>query len=407
MHYIAPANPQRQLLIPAGLYIATATACTILIFPQSLNHIVLTDLVKTNLKPMQSLLRLQDQVITTLPSDKDKISELSAMAHALRSAHVQGVNALDGQMAMLQLEITRGQIGPRDLARVFEKAKQVGTLSYALASFVVSSPSLPFALQSYHRAYDKVIIDESHKVLYKYPADQSSRTNYRTRKQFDDATKHRHPGTGLDDLVPIVARSTADLRAAADKGLNDAIEWLDVVNHSRWTKVPASAAAITVREANLASLKSALSEFRSSKHFEPLEPYRDLFDDSGNLRPHVRKTLRVSASSVFRCNVFMSTLIAFSAALTELLEMLLEIERANPKARIQLPSAFARMLVKTANIRSGTINPLDMGNGEAEDEDEVSDDASSTETLVEEKHKAKVKKAKTYGKCVSIWQYGG
>ena len=126
-----------MLLIPAGLYIAIAVACTIFIFPQSLSHIVMTDLLKTNLKPIQSILKLQDDVLAVLPSDTTRIAELAGKAKKLRAAHVQGVNALEGQMPMLQLEVTRSQMGAGDLIKVFEKSKEVGSRSFGLATFVV------------------------------------------------------------------------------------------------------------------------------------------------------------------------------------------------------------------------------------------------------------------------------
>lgn len=129
---------QRQLLLPAALYIATGAACTILIFPQSLNHIVLTDLIRSNLQPIQSMVRLQDTVVITSPSDKAKVSELSGKLVGLRAKHVAGVNALEGQLGFLGLEITRGQIGGKDLVEIFKKFKQLGGRAYALSSFMVS-----------------------------------------------------------------------------------------------------------------------------------------------------------------------------------------------------------------------------------------------------------------------------
>lgn len=131
-----------MLIIPAALYIAIAVACTIFIFPQSLNHIVITDLIKTNLAPIKSILKLQDEVVSTKPSDHEEVGKLAGKARGLRMAHVQGVNAVEGQIGLLQLEVTRGQIGAGDLAKIFEKAKELGSRSYGLVSFVVSeSPS--------------------------------------------------------------------------------------------------------------------------------------------------------------------------------------------------------------------------------------------------------------------------
>ena len=124
--------------MPTACFIAIAITGTILIFPQSLNSIVLDSFNETNLKPIQGLLKLQDDVLATVPSDHKKWAELAEKGYALRSAHAKGVNALQGQIGMLQLEMSRGQIGPGDLTKIFNKAKELGTKGYGLASFLVS-----------------------------------------------------------------------------------------------------------------------------------------------------------------------------------------------------------------------------------------------------------------------------
>ena len=217
------------------------------------------------------------------------------------------------------------------------------------------------------------------------------------KQHIQHTEKHRHRGTKLEDLVPILAASTADLRTAAEKSFDDAILWIDAVNHSRWTKPPTSAGDISLRQANLARLKETLAEFRSTKQFEVLNPYHELFDKNGDIQPESRHAVRASSPSVFRCNIFTSTLVSFCITLVELLELLLKTETENPTSRIQLPTAFAKMLVKSANASSSGGNPLDLGTGNTEDR---SDSSDSTSTLVEEKKEKakKVKKDKVYGK---------
>lgn len=48
------------------------------------------------------------------------------------------VAALEGQTGMLQLEITRGQIGPKDLEKVFAKLKVLCGTLYGVTSFAVN-----------------------------------------------------------------------------------------------------------------------------------------------------------------------------------------------------------------------------------------------------------------------------
>ena len=234
-------------------------------------------------------------------------------------------------------------------------------------------------------------------MLKKIQDKDTPHPSVRVKKGIELIQSHRHHGTNLDELLPTLASSTADLRAIANKSFGDAIEWLEVVNHSRWTRPPGSCPDIASRQTNLSQLKETLQEFRLAKQFQLLEPFRDMFDEAGNLRPNVISTVRWSTTPLFRCHVFTSGLIFFVESLIELLESLLEIEKANPKSRIQLPSAFAKMLVKSANETNAAGNPLDLGTSD-HDDDGGADDASSTETLVESKHpdKKKEKKTKAY-----------
>lgn len=204
----------------------------------------------------------------------------------------------------------------------------------------------------------------------------------------DMTRKHQHPGTDLDELLPSVASSTEDLRRASDTALEDAMTWLDAVNHSRWRRPPASLPSLEHRENNLANLKRALEEYRSDKHFAVLEPYRGIFDDKGKLKPGHARRIRYSTPSLFRCHVFTSNLIAYNKNLVQVLELLLQVERANPKAKIQMPTAFAKKLVESANQSDGT-NPLDRGTDMTDfDHSDDASTSSGASTIEAEKRKA-------------------
>lgn len=56
------------------------------------------------------------------------------------------VTALEDQTGMLQLEITRGQIGPKDLEKVVAKLKAMCSTLYGVTSFAVSRPFSSFFL---------------------------------------------------------------------------------------------------------------------------------------------------------------------------------------------------------------------------------------------------------------------
>jgi hypothetical protein len=207
--------------------------------------------------------------------------------------------------------------------------------------------------------------------------------NTRTKRKVDQMTKNRPEGMEFAALIPRLRDSTAPLRDAAQRGLEGVSDWLSLANRSRWTKPKslASAAPIQTREGNLQALRESLQEFRDGRHTEVLEPFKHMFDPTtGQLKMDKMQNGMASGRELFRCYVFSTCLIAFSITVIELLELVLEIEKANPKPKIQLPAAFARKLVQAANGQNGGGNPLDMGAKSRGTED----DSNSTDTLVNE-----------------------
>ncbi|GFZ43623.1 hypothetical protein JCM24511_01343, partial [Saitozyma sp. JCM 24511] len=356
----------RQLLVPAACFMAIALACIIVLFPQTLHSVVLDGTIKACFKPCLVHLQLQEQVLQTKSDDHDKWSELAEKLRALRAGQIAGINGIGGQIKLLELEISRSRMGPGDLAKVFEKSKELCVRAYMLGSFVM-------------------VTDERHQSIKKRSEATHSHPAPRFEQHAKLAEKFRLDNTSLDDLLPILADSTAPLRSAAETCLHSAISWLDELNHTRWRNPKPDSPKITVREGNLSRLRSEIDAFRQSGHFEMLKPFREAFDENGQLKPELVGMYKYTGKDLFRCHVFTTNLVYFSLVLTEMLELLLDIERRNPKAKIQLPSKFAQHLVKSANDTEGGGNPLDMGLKEgAHTPTQAERDSVSEETLVDD-----------------------
>ena len=95
-------------------------------------------MLKQTFQPIQSILKLQNEILEASPSDDEKIAELAEKSKKLRFAQVQGINGIEGQIPMLQLEITRCQIGPGPLGKIFEKTRELSAKTHGLGGFVVS-----------------------------------------------------------------------------------------------------------------------------------------------------------------------------------------------------------------------------------------------------------------------------
>lgn len=375
----------RILLVPAACYMAIAVACSLLIFPQSTSHIILSEMVPKVIGPLRSILSMQDEVLVTPLSDTEKWKGFANKAKDLRRGHIAAVNAAEGQVKMGHLEISRGQIGAGDMSKLFAAVRLLGGRAFALSSFVVS---FRYGLESC-RSYAQILQEERRQATESFKESEPKHSHFRAKLEMEKAaqTTAQTPAVDLAGLLPIMEAASADLRAAANKALSDASDWIKQVNDTRWTKVPASAPTLDSREANLKALQSALTEFRESKHFALLEPFRDSFDEHGRLKAEALPTLRYTTREIFRCHVFTTTLVAFCLAEIELLELLLDIERRNPKSRFQLPGLFAKMVVKAVNAKDGNNgNVLDMGSKVLGEDDGThlneQHQSDSTDTLV-------------------------
>lgn len=238
-----------------------------------------------------------------------------------------------------------------------------------------------------------MVVEERHRNI---EAGSGSHPQVRLDQAKEMYQSHKRDGYDLDDLMPILAESTAALRKACRISLERCSRWLDEVNHSRWTKRK-STSSLAERETSIAALKEELEGYRAKGQFAMMDRFRDHFDTNGNITAAGQADVRYTARDMFMCNVFTSNLVAFALSVIEFQEMLLEMERKAPKAKIQLPGAFAKMLLKTANDKQ-VSNPLEIGTGP----EDHSTGGESQDTLVDEKDEKgskKDKKARTY--CMS------
>jgi hypothetical protein len=219
---------------------------------------------------------------------------------------------------------------------------------------------------------------------------------FRTKRRLNDYSDNDVNGTDYASLLPILESSTAPLRKAASEAITESIHFLDSINRSRWTS-PKNQAPTEVREQRLVQLRSALHEFRSENQFRLLENYSELFDEKSGEPKQSIPALTHASRNLFRCQVFMTTLSGFCEVLAEWLEMILELEKRNPKAKFQFPGGVTKAVVEVAGDKEGVNNPMDMG---AERMDEA---AVSTTTLVETRiDQEKKGRSRTYSQSLFL-----
>lgn len=228
--------------------------------------------------------------------------------------------------------------------------------------------------------------------------------------KFQDKMNEKEKGGShtIEQLLPILERSSSRLRTACQSGLDGGIEWLEWTNTHRWyrgnkayPKDESVQQGLEKRKAAIVELQDALEEFRTIEHIKLLEPFRSLFDaETGDFKNHPDNmsdadAFKLSSRSLFTSFVFVTNLISYSTTLIEFLQTMLEVEARSPRNKVQWPTAF-RKIAKIAMSRGGSaINPLEIGTQDVEadrESDSEEGDDSTASTLVDAKNKAKDEK---------------
>lgn len=229
---------------------------------------------------------------------------------------------------------------------------------------------------------------------------------YKIRDKMNE--KEKGGSHTIEQLLPILERSSSRLRTACQSGLEGGIEWLEWTNTHRWhrgkkayPKDETVEEGLLKRKAAIVEIQDALEQYRTVEHIKLLEPFRSLFDpetgDFINNADNMSDTdaFKLSSRSLFTSFVFVTNLISYSTTLINFLQTMLEVEARSPKNKIQWPSAL-RKIAKVAMSRGGSaINPLEIGTQDVEagrDDDSDDDDDSINSTLVDAKKKAKEEK---------------
>lgn len=263
---VAQYTLAETFLIPTACEVAIALAATVLIFPSTLNSTYTTNLVDKFLSPILQRSHLHSKVLSTpapsygIPHETPEDQAWKAFAptwSALQEAMAGGLEALLGTSGLLELEVSWGRLGAKDLVSLTDSLRELlaRSVSLAILSTTVSSRRKRTldAEEQLSASHDSA---RSEKPRAEQKSLETARM-HRFRLRADSAEVQNHHS--LPDLLPIFESASLPLRTAADRVLLSAMDWLTECNATRWLRQP-KADAVAQQAASYRSLVEAVEK---------------------------------------------------------------------------------------------------------------------------------------------------
>ena len=141
----------------------------------------------------------------------------------------------------------------------------------------------------------------------------------------------------IEDILPIIKNSTADLREACIEGLDAAQACIDTVNTCRWrTDVEAAAKCQQRFDAALARLSAAMIAFKDTDRQMLIEPFMTILRDA-----HTREAKRaLPLRSLYLSYVFATNLIVAGDVLVSFMEQVKITSEKRSRPRLWAPKGL-------------------------------------------------------------------
>ncbi|KAM0786792.1 hypothetical protein ACM66B_002226 [Microbotryomycetes sp. NB124-2] len=373
-------------VIPTACYIAVALASNFLLFPQSLNSSWTTDLTDKVLLSLLQRSKLYSKLLKTPTpaNDAEAWTELGPSFEGSQTKLSSGFDGLLSSIPMLELEVSYGRTGAKDLAKLKPVLDKAVMRSLALGS-------LWRTVESRRRREESL----SPSALTKRSTQSAARSNaqatvrmQRLRDRMRHAEKsHRHT---LQDLLPVLDSSSQELRQAIEAALSGAMEWLTRTNDGRWLgKKPSNEEVESRYQMQKLRVERAAAElaiYREHKRKEVCEPFRHFFGPNGALQ--VDKQTPMSPDSLFVVLSATDNLVQYGIAMCDLLVALLTIEDTRRVNKVWWPTGLRKIgnLLRGGKSTGGL--PMD---GQNPDELTLVDTDSSNEDLPQNEQQAQSK----------------
>ncbi|KAF8530979.1 hypothetical protein JB92DRAFT_3105728 [Gautieria morchelliformis] len=325
-----------SFLMSTAASVAIGCAAIVLVFPESLNHQMLTGVSKL-LNVLCQLVEMQEKVLSLPDAEQlDPGSKTPRQFQAMAAGAYGGIEKLSAGAPMLSLEFSFGRFNGKDIQALIDPLTVLVSRIAGVQNFskledtcspktntTASSPSFAHPFPGLPSMSDDVL-----RAINGYPS--------RERHGRGEAGQT----VRREELLTLLHAATADLRSACVSGLRIAETLITRVNTTRWWKPVDPEPDIDRR---LDELRHAAEHFKQARRLEVLDPFKGL---TVPVQDETMPPMRV----LFDAFVFEANLVWAADAIIALLEILSETADRRPKARLWAPKSL-RTLWKVLAMR--------------------------------------------------------
>ncbi|KAK0199602.1 hypothetical protein DFS33DRAFT_1267811 [Desarmillaria ectypa] len=320
-------NLMNSMAISVSCYMAIAILTTIFIFPESMNHSLINDILE-QLDRLKEIVETQDEVLRTPP--EHLISEHSPLIKETKAARATVVLSQQQLMAtsrFVHLEFSHGRWNGDDVLDLLEPLLTLVTRVAGLQSFS------QLICMSQH-LFERLRSDSTTTI-----PDTSDGYLLRRFHERNETIEAEHK-VRVSEVLPIIDRSTGPLRQTVSNGIEVIKRSLNHVNQNRWSR-NADMDAQTRMELDKAieGLQSSLDEFKRTNRLALINPFIPILNN-----PELTEgSQTVPLRSLYVSYVFATTMINVAEATLGLMTLVSDTMEKRKANRLWAPKGLRKL----------------------------------------------------------------
>ncbi|KAG7440200.1 uncharacterized protein BT62DRAFT_1012986 [Guyanagaster necrorhizus] len=330
-----------SMAISVSCYMAIAILTTIFIFPESMNHSLINDVLE-QLDRLKDMVETQDEVLRTPP--EHLVSEQSPLIKETKVARATIVLSQQQLMAtsrFIHLEFSHGRWNGDDVLDLLEPLLTLVTQVAGLQSFSQLICMSQHLFERFRSDSTTTIPDTSDGYLLR---------RYHERNETIEAEHKVH----VSEVLPIIDRSTGPLRQAISNGIETTKRSLNHINQCRWSRNADMDAQMRVGlDKAIEELQSSLGEFKKTNRLALINPFRPIL----NNRELTQGSQTLPLRSLYVSYVFATTMINVGEASLGLMTLVSDTMEKRKANRLWAPKGL-RKLWKILSARGDQTNAV-------------------------------------------------